>query len=1260
MKRVAKWLGVALGALLIVIVAVGAWGVHSQAGARWIGGIAVKALGGKLALGTIDGTIADRLTVTNIRYRDPEAGIDARLQRVLVDVSLGDLLSALVHFHKIEVSGIDVALSEPTKPPEPEPKKPFSLKPPIDLAIDSLVVDSMRLRRDDSLLVEVTRARFDGHWTRRELAVKRLDVRSPQGEIEFSGRVGQRQVYNGEGRGRFRWKAGERMYTGVLETYTQGDDAKAVLKMSAPLIMELEAQVTQQPTWPWRFTLEAPRLDPRNELLPDSSLTSLAASLSGHGSTDQGAISGKLAINDEPLLIEPLRFIRNGDSLAIDTILRIGRAAGALHLGGDIDFARRPAFAKVAAEWDEIVVPAQWAGQELHTHGALNLRGSSESYTAQGKLALGPQDRVADIALDVQGTPERVELKQFDISQRAGRLAARGKIDLKPQLAWDMTATAHDFDPGAFAAQWRGKLGFDVASKGRMQEKGPQATAQLTNLRGELRGRPLSGNADVSVTPPLIASGTVALNSGKSELRFRGRRGDELDATLSLKVASLNDWVPSSGGQLNADFVVRGKWPELAIEGDARGSDLHAANVRIDSLSAKADVSDPRNPQGSLRLDLTKLTAAGFEFQSVRAQASGAPKSHRFELRVDGQPLALEVNLQGARTDEGWSGSLQHLVIDVKDAAHLALREPANIVIDKDSAELSQACLVDGRIELCAAGARQADGAIRASYSLANVPLALGNAFATSETPISLEGTLQGHGEVRRTAQGELFGDVLIESESGSISRRLAAAPGDETQEAPQKLLSYHGLRLAATLSGPDARASFDSGFDPNGTLHAEGSAHDLGQASTPITGRLRGQIPDLAPLAVLVPQLANVHGRVDADIGVGGTAQAPELSGLVSATELAADIPAVGLKLKQGQLQVRPAPSGEIAIDGGIVSGDGRLAFAGKADRSGKVDMHVGGERVLAADIPGARVIVTPDLKLVRTAERMNVSGQVTIPEAKIDMQKLPRGGEKAQAASSDVIVVDATTREQEAQKAPLFAEITVNIGEKVELVGFGLQSTVQGRLDVRESPGQPTLGSGEVRVAGKYKAYGQDLTIQRGQLLYAWTPLQNPRLSIEATRTVDPEGAAPVTAGLRIRGNAMTPELTVFSDPVMSQSNALSYLVAGKPIDQIGSGDSEAGTMQTAARSIGAAGGGLLAKSLGKRLGVDDLAVKDEEMIGGAALTVGQYLSPRLYLSYGVGLFEPGDVITLRYKLSESLALKTQRGPEDTRAGVEYRIEK
>ena len=83
------------------------------------------------------------------------------------------------------------------------------------------------------------------------------------------------------------------------------------------------------------------------------------------------------------------------------------------------------------------------------------------------------------------------------------------------------------------------------------------------------------------------------------------------------------------------------------------------------------------------------------------------------------------------------------------------------------------------------------------------VPLALGNALATSELPIKLEGTLQGHGEIRRTPQGELFGDVLIESESGSISRHIAAAPGDETQERAAEAARLSRLADRRDAVGP-------------------------------------------------------------------------------------------------------------------------------------------------------------------------------------------------------------------------------------------------------------------------------------------------------------------------------------------------------------------------------------------------------------------------------------------------------------------------
>jgi len=214
-----------------------------------------------------------------------------------------------------------------------------------------------------------------------------------------------------------------------------------------------------------------------------------------------------------------------------------------------------------------------------------------------------------------------------------------------------------------------------------------------------------------------------------------------------------------------------------------------------------------------------------------------------------------------------------------------------------------------------------------------------------------------------------------------------------------------------------------------------------------------------------------------------------------------------------------------------------------------------------------------------------------------------------------------------------------------------------VAGELGVREAPGEPTTGSGQLTVAGRYKAYGQDLTIEEGRLLFAGTPLDNPRLSIVAMREIDDD----LSTGLRIAGSAKRPVITVVSDPNVGEADALSYLVTGRSLSDVGSASgSSQDALASATRSLEGAAGGLVAKRIGKRLGLDEAGVEENEMIGGSALTIGEYLSPRLYLSYGVGLFEPGEVIALRYKLSDDIGVKVEMGSEETRTGVEYRIEK
>lgn len=268
---------------------------------------------------------------------------------------------------------------------------------------------------------------------------------------------------------------------------------------------------------------------------------------------------------------------------------------------------------------------------------------------------------------------------------------------------------------------------------------------------------------------------------------------------------------------------------------------------------------------------------------------------------------------------------------------------------------------------------------------------------------------------------------------------------------------------------------------------------------------------------------------------------------------------------------------------------------------------------------------------------------------KADIDLTKLPGGG--AAKTSPDVVIVDADKVDSK-DALPVTADITLRLGDDVKLKGFGLDGDLKGQLVVVERPGRQTTGRGEIRVGGTYKAYGQDLKIQTGRLLFAGTAIDNPGLDLKAVRELKD-----VTAGLRVQGTAQVPVLTVFSEPALEQSEALSYLITGRPLSALKSGEGD--LVGAAAQALGSATGDLLAKGIGARLGVD-AGVSDNAALGGAALTVGKYLSPKLYLSYGVGIFTPGEVITLRYKLSRMWELEAQNATTENRAGLNYRLEK
>ena len=133
------------------------------------------------------------------------------------------------------------------------------------------------------------------------------------------------------------------------------------------------------------------------------------------------------------------------------------------------------------------------------------------------------------------------------------------------------------------------------------------------------------------------------------------------------------------------------------------------------------------------------------------------------------------------------------------------------------------------------------------------------------------------------------------------------------------------------------------------------------------------------------------------------------------------------------------------------------------------------------------------------------------------------------------------------------------------MRLDAFGLKARLTGDLKVAQD--KQGLGlNGQINIPeGRFHAYGQDLIVRKGELLFSGPPDQ-PLLNIEAIR--NPEATEnDVIAGVRVTGSADEPKAEIFSDPAMSQQEAL-YSLRGQGLD---SGQSDSAAMTSMLVGLG-----------------------------------------------------------------------------------------
>jgi len=1233
--------GFTLGGLLLLAGAFVTWALCTQAGTRALYSMAQRWLPAGLHIDEVSGTVAGTLHVRNFSYHDPAIGIDLRMTSADLDVAPFALLVRTLHIERVQANGVVVeffeAVPPATEPPPAPPRDPWLA--PIDMRIDDLRLAQGRWQRVDAPLV-IERAYFSGSWIGTRVEARTLELAGPDGEISLNVQLGARAPMLELLRAKFRWRAGEHEWAGALDATGQKGTLDLNASLTSPMSVKLTSRLApghERDTWLTHLSLSP--FDP-HPLISSESVNSIAAELEAEGNAQDLALRGVLTLDQERIHIERLELSRREDLLKITSLIarlndQPARLTGnaALSLDGS-----KPLSARLA--WDEFALPEAWAGAKFRCAGEVALTATAERYAINSKARLSRGERQSTLSLRVDGTPEAVHIEEFELTQIPGALSVKGTLDLGTPARWQLTANARQFDPSLLLDQWPGALDFDLRSTGEWLEAGPRARFELTRLAGRLRNRPITGSGDIQIGPDRKPSGTLQLQSGGASLHAVARRGAQSRVDATLRIAALDEWHKDFAGALDLDATAIGRWPDIELDAKVSAQRLRAGGASVESANLSVAARDARVPRGRVELQSSGVELGGMRFDDLAIDLDGDERAHTLKVAANGKPVSLELQASGAYSRQSWAGTLARLGITVEQIPPLALAAPARLAVTRDSFELGKTCLTGGDIAVCAA-ARHANRELTANYSVRALPLGLLVALGAPRSPMTVEGLLEGNGDLRRSGHGPLTGRATLGSPSGAFIQ------GD-SKDAVR--LAYRDLGLDLDLTPEVARAQLRGVLEKQGNLGGALTVA-MAEADPTLAGKANLALRDLSPLGWWMPQLANLRGSGELTAEVAGTLKAPQLAFTVRGTGLEAEVPLLGVHLRQGNVDAGLQAGGAFTAQGSIASGEGALKLGGTRDAQRGVELQFTGTQFLAANVPGARITIAPDLALTGKVGDLALKGTVKIESAEVNLEKLSIG--RSYKPSGDVVIVDRPV-EIEDHSLGLTTDVKVVFGDQVKLAGYGLDATVGGELRVLEERDQPGRATGEIRLAGTYEAFGRKLTIERGRLQFAGTALDDPQLDILAFRKIDE-----VTAKLRVTGTAQNPKLDVFTEPAMSQTDAMSYLLTGKSASDLHG--NEGNDVQSAAQSLGGVLGNRLAKRLGGKVGfVDQVGVEQNNDLGGSAFTVGKYLSPKLFVSYGVGLFEPGSAVTVRYEFSERWSLEANDSPEDSHAGVRYRIEK
>lgn len=942
--------------------------------------------------------------------------------------------------------------------------------------------------------------------------------------------------------------------------------------------------------------------------------------------------------------------------------------------------AKAPLYAN--AHWQQLRWPLVGKAKFSSQSGSIDINGSMNHYQVQlDGLFSGQQLPKTELHLQGQGDTKHVDLQHIKARVFDGNIHGNAHIIWQPTLSWQTQLQAEKLNLASLWPDWQSAINFSLDSQGRQVSNGINADMTINRIAGSVHKLPFAGRVASSIKNSKLHDINTQLSLGSAKLNAQAVINQNILGQWSLSIPELSTIIPWGTGEISSSGKLTGKTNTPTLDLQLAINNAALDKVQVDKLSLKGNI-DLRPKQFSMiDLNANNIILPKIELTQVDLQASGNLTKHTINGSLQTTKDKLVLQAQGNYQQHTWRAQLSQLNLLSTQFGNWSLTKNAQLQYQENTTYLHDFCWRNRQQKVCLAADLNKSQLNNASFSIDKLQIKPISQYLLSHTWLNSQ--LNASGQFQRNQQRNLVGNANLELTKGQLrytpANRLPTQPNAFTSQ-----LTSANLALNINNQGVETKLAVTA--DKKNYLRANitlPNYHPLNKQAIPTTihAKLSAYLASLHLLPALFPHLLQSDGQLSLDTHFDGALKQPNINGKLSIVNGKTFIDSSNTDIHQVNFTATAKDTPHIDYLGSMLIGDGKASWQGNTSFNQQginTQLQFSGKHLRVINTRDYIVDISPQLTLAITPKRFDLGGNVFVPKANIYIRHF---NSTVTLPDEAIIITDGGSREKMQDISNFYADIKLRLGNDIQLNTDSFSAKLNGALHLIDSPKRTTTATGELRILeGKFDAYGQALTINNGRLLFSNSPIDNPALNIRAEKKIktvlntssSSSSSTPITndlvVGVEAKGMLRKPEISLFSVPAgLNDADILSYLILGYPTERAQSGQTQAIWQAANALQLGGLELTKIKKQLQDTFGLDLLTLESSSYIDpqsssiqdNTSVVLGKMLSPRLFISYSIGIILPVNTFNVTYKLSDNWSVKTDSGSLGNGADLIYTFE-